>query len=166
MQDEPLQVVRSVAVKSIMCNQHKHEQVLLSSPLLSSPLLSSPFLSSPLLSSPLLSSPLLSSLLLSSQGKVRPQAETDCVQHLSNQLRRHRRHRRVTNSQQHRAALRRIRQLQQTVGYLLCLIHRLYVWFDKKNPKGQLVKLRTYISVIFVGTIVNSVMTMPSQAIG
>lgn len=47
-------------------------------------------------------------------GKVRPQAETDCVQHLSNQLRRHRRHRRVTNSQQHRAALRRIRQLQQT----------------------------------------------------
>uniref|UniRef100_A0A8D2ZRP9 Laminin, beta 2-like n=1 Tax=Scophthalmus maximus TaxID=52904 RepID=A0A8D2ZRP9_SCOMX len=47
-------------------------------------------------------------------GQVRPQAETDCVQHLSNQLRRHRRHRRVTNSQQHRAALRRIRQLQQT----------------------------------------------------
>ncbi|XP_035015327.1 laminin subunit beta-2 [Hippoglossus stenolepis] len=47
-------------------------------------------------------------------GKVRPQAETDCVQHLSNQLRRHRRHRRITNSQQHRAALRRIRQLQQT----------------------------------------------------
>ncbi|XP_034394038.1 laminin subunit beta-2 [Cyclopterus lumpus] len=47
-------------------------------------------------------------------GKVRPQAETDCVQHLSNQLRRHRRHRRTSNSQQHRAALRRIRQLQQT----------------------------------------------------
>ncbi|XP_060930658.1 laminin subunit beta-2 [Limanda limanda] len=47
-------------------------------------------------------------------GKVRPQAETDCVQHLSNQLRRHRRHRRISNSQQHRAALRRIRQLQQT----------------------------------------------------
>ncbi|TMS16035.1 Laminin subunit beta-1, partial [Larimichthys crocea] len=47
-------------------------------------------------------------------GKVRPQAETDCVQHLSNQLRRNRRHRRITNSQQHRAALRRIRQLQQT----------------------------------------------------
>uniref|UniRef100_A0A4W6G241 Laminin, beta 2-like n=1 Tax=Lates calcarifer TaxID=8187 RepID=A0A4W6G241_LATCA len=47
-------------------------------------------------------------------GKLRPQAETDCVQHLSNQLRRHRRHRRITNSQQHRAALRRIRQLQQT----------------------------------------------------
>ncbi|XP_034074333.1 laminin subunit beta-2 [Gymnodraco acuticeps] len=47
-------------------------------------------------------------------GKVRPQAETDCVQHLSNQLRRHRRHRRITNSQQHRSALRRIRQLQQT----------------------------------------------------
>lgn len=60
--------------------------------------------------------PLLSSL---SQGKVRPQAETDCVQHLSNQLRRHRRHRRVTNSQQHRAALRRIRQLQQTVHVVL-----------------------------------------------
>ncbi|XP_068606555.1 laminin subunit beta-1 [Brachionichthys hirsutus] len=47
-------------------------------------------------------------------GKVRPQAETDCVQHLSNQLRRHRRHRHVPDSQQHRAALRRIRQLQQT----------------------------------------------------
>ncbi|XP_037334341.2 laminin subunit beta-2 [Pungitius pungitius] len=47
-------------------------------------------------------------------GKVRPQAETDCVQHLSNQLRRHRRHHRISNSQQHRAALRRIRQLQQT----------------------------------------------------
>ncbi|XP_062248507.1 laminin subunit beta-1 [Platichthys flesus] len=47
-------------------------------------------------------------------GKVRPQAETDCVQHLSNQLRRHRRHHRIPNSQQHRAALRRIRQLQQT----------------------------------------------------
>ncbi|XP_058498691.1 laminin subunit beta-2 [Solea solea] len=47
-------------------------------------------------------------------GKVRPQAETDCVEHLSNQLRRHRRHRRITDSQQHRAALRRIRQLQQT----------------------------------------------------
>uniref|UniRef100_A0A665WE32 Laminin subunit beta-2-like n=1 Tax=Echeneis naucrates TaxID=173247 RepID=A0A665WE32_ECHNA len=55
--------------------------------------------------------------LFSSQGKVRPQAETDCVQHLSSQLRRHRRHRRhgqITNSHQHRAALRRIRQLQQT----------------------------------------------------
>ncbi|XP_069025233.1 laminin subunit beta-1 [Embiotoca jacksoni] len=47
-------------------------------------------------------------------GKVRPQATNDCVQHLSNQLRRHRRHRRITNSQQHQAALRRIRQLQQT----------------------------------------------------
>ncbi|XP_037130494.1 laminin subunit beta-2 [Syngnathus acus] len=47
-------------------------------------------------------------------GKVRPQAETDCVQHLNNQLRRHRRHRRIANPQQHRAALRRIRQLQQT----------------------------------------------------
>lgn len=54
-------------------------------------------------------------LFLSSQGKVRPQAENDCVQHLSNQLRRHRRHRQITSSQQHRAALRRIRQLQQTV---------------------------------------------------
>ncbi|XP_061621813.1 laminin subunit beta-2 [Phyllopteryx taeniolatus] len=47
-------------------------------------------------------------------GKVRPQAETDCVQHLNNQLRRHRRHRRMADPQQHRAALRRIRQLQQT----------------------------------------------------
>lgn len=55
------------------------------------------------------------------QGKVRPQAETDCVQHLSNQLRRHRRHRHITNSQQHRAALRRIRQLQQTVRCSLCI---------------------------------------------
>ncbi|XP_028308812.1 laminin subunit beta-2 isoform X2 [Gouania willdenowi] len=47
-------------------------------------------------------------------GKVRPQATNDCVQHLNNQLRRHRRHRRIANSQQHQAALRRIRQLQQT----------------------------------------------------
>uniref|UniRef100_A0A667ZMI4 Laminin, beta 2-like n=1 Tax=Myripristis murdjan TaxID=586833 RepID=A0A667ZMI4_9TELE len=47
-------------------------------------------------------------------GKPRPQAEIDCVQHLNNQLRRHRRHRRIATSQQQRAALRRIRQLQQT----------------------------------------------------
>ncbi|XP_056896731.1 laminin subunit beta-2 isoform X1 [Takifugu flavidus] len=47
-------------------------------------------------------------------GKVRPQAETDCVQHLSNQLRRHRYHRHITSLRQQRVALRRIRQLQQT----------------------------------------------------
>ncbi|XP_047459285.1 laminin subunit beta-2 isoform X2 [Mugil cephalus] len=47
-------------------------------------------------------------------GQIRPQATNDCVQQLSNQLRRHRRHRRITKSQQHQAALRRIRQLQQT----------------------------------------------------
>ncbi|CAN9515951.1 unnamed protein product [Ophioblennius macclurei] len=47
-------------------------------------------------------------------GNIRPQATNDCVQHLSNQLRRHRRHRRITSLQQHKAALRRIRQLQQT----------------------------------------------------
>lgn len=47
-------------------------------------------------------------------GKLRPQADTDCVEHLSNQLRRHRRHRRMENLKQHRAALRRIRQLRQT----------------------------------------------------
>ncbi|XP_030624313.1 laminin subunit beta-2 [Chanos chanos] len=47
-------------------------------------------------------------------GKPRPQAETDCVEHLNNQLRRHRRHRRIATAQQQRAALRRIRQLQQT----------------------------------------------------
>ncbi|TRY90633.1 hypothetical protein DNTS_003700 [Danionella cerebrum] len=45
-------------------------------------------------------------------GSPRPQAETDCVQHLNNQLRRQRRHRRIARQQ--RAALRRIRQLQQT----------------------------------------------------
>ncbi|KAM8864102.1 laminin subunit beta-1 isoform 3-T5 [Spinachia spinachia] len=98
---------------------------VVSSPLVSSLLPSSP---SPVVSSPLASSLiyhpplfpssrshlLLSRCLPSSQGKVRPQAETDCVQHLSNQLRRHRRHHRISNSQQHRAALRRIRQLQQT----------------------------------------------------
>lgn len=49
------------------------------------------------------------------QGQVRQQATNDCVQHLSNQLRRHRRHRNIAKSQQHQAALRRIRQLQQTV---------------------------------------------------
>ncbi|XP_071205207.1 laminin subunit beta-1-like [Salvelinus alpinus] len=47
-------------------------------------------------------------------GKARPQAEVDCVEHLNNQLRRHRRHQRIANAQQQRAALRRIRQLQQT----------------------------------------------------
>ncbi|XP_041860156.1 laminin subunit beta-1 [Melanotaenia boesemani] len=47
-------------------------------------------------------------------GKVRPQASDDCIQHLSNQARRHRRHGRISSSQQHQAALRRIRQLQQT----------------------------------------------------
>ncbi|KAK7883982.1 hypothetical protein WMY93_027105 [Mugilogobius chulae] len=47
-------------------------------------------------------------------GKVLPQADTDCVQHLSEQLRRHRRHRRLESLQQDRAALRRIRQLRQT----------------------------------------------------
>ncbi|KAM9750902.1 laminin subunit beta-1 isoform 1-T2 [Menidia menidia] len=47
-------------------------------------------------------------------GKVRPQASDDCIQHLNNQARRHRRHGRISSSQQHQAALRRIRQLQQT----------------------------------------------------
>ncbi|XP_045065518.1 laminin subunit beta-2-like [Coregonus clupeaformis] len=47
-------------------------------------------------------------------GKARPQAEVDCVEHLNNQLRRHRRHQRIASAQQQRAALRRIRQLQQT----------------------------------------------------
>ncbi|XP_017266844.1 laminin subunit beta-1 [Kryptolebias marmoratus] len=47
-------------------------------------------------------------------GKVRPQAADDCIQHLNNQARRHRRHRRISSSQQNQAALRRIRQLQQT----------------------------------------------------
>ncbi|KAI1892887.1 hypothetical protein AGOR_G00138150 [Albula goreensis] len=47
-------------------------------------------------------------------GRARPQAETDCVEQLNNQLRRHRRHRRIAAAQQQRAALRRIRQLQQT----------------------------------------------------
>ncbi|KAI7793829.1 laminin subunit beta-2 [Triplophysa rosa] len=55
-------------------------------------------------------------------GKVRPQAETDCVQHLNNQLRRHRRHRRIATTQQQRAALRRIRQLQQTPS--VSTVHR------------------------------------------
>uniref|UniRef100_A0A8C1T9L1 Laminin, beta 2-like n=1 Tax=Cyprinus carpio TaxID=7962 RepID=A0A8C1T9L1_CYPCA len=49
-------------------------------------------------------------------GNPRPQAETDCVQHLNNQLRRNRRHHRRHIAQQQRAALRRIRQLQQTVS--------------------------------------------------
>ncbi|XP_046869736.1 LOW QUALITY PROTEIN: laminin subunit beta-2 [Hypomesus transpacificus] len=47
-------------------------------------------------------------------GKARPQAEVDCVEHLNNQLRRHRRHRHNATAHQERAALRRIRQLQQT----------------------------------------------------
>ncbi|XP_072569193.1 laminin subunit beta-1 isoform X1 [Paramormyrops kingsleyae] len=46
-------------------------------------------------------------------GHPRPKAEVDCVQHLNNQLQRHRRHRRIASMQQQRAALRRIRQLQQ-----------------------------------------------------
>ncbi|TSM04853.1 Laminin subunit beta-2 [Bagarius yarrelli] len=45
-------------------------------------------------------------------GKAKPAAITNCAEHLSNQLRRHRRHRHIT--QQQKAALRRIRQLQQT----------------------------------------------------
>nr|XP_055044545.1 laminin subunit beta-2 [Misgurnus anguillicaudatus] len=55
-------------------------------------------------------------------GKPRPQAETDCVQHLNNQLRRQRRHRRIATAQQQRAALRRIRQLQQTPS--VSTVHR------------------------------------------
>uniref|UniRef100_W5N6F6 Laminin subunit beta-2 n=1 Tax=Lepisosteus oculatus TaxID=7918 RepID=W5N6F6_LEPOC len=55
-------------------------------------------------------------------GKPRPKAETDCVEHLNNQLRRHRRHRRIANAQQQRAALRRIRQLQQTPD--VKIVHR------------------------------------------
>ena len=51
------------------------------------------------------------------QGKVRPQASDDCIQHLSNQARRHRRHGRISSSQQHQAVLRRIRQLQKTVWF-------------------------------------------------
>ncbi|KAM9785727.1 laminin subunit beta-1 [Neosynchiropus ocellatus] len=58
-------------------------------------------------------------------GQVRPQAETDCVEHLNNQLKRHRRHRRISNSQQHRAALRRIRQLQQTPD--VRVVHREHI---------------------------------------
>uniref|UniRef100_A0A7N9ARS4 Laminin subunit beta-1 n=1 Tax=Mastacembelus armatus TaxID=205130 RepID=A0A7N9ARS4_9TELE len=50
-------------------------------------------------------------------GKVRPNADTDCVEHLSNQLRRHRRHHRISNMQQHHAALTRIRQLRQTPDF-------------------------------------------------
>ncbi|XP_053338679.1 laminin subunit beta-1 [Clarias gariepinus] len=44
-------------------------------------------------------------------GTPRPLAVNECAQHLSNQLRRLKRHRHIT--QQQRAALRRIRQLQQ-----------------------------------------------------
>ncbi|KAL4655406.1 laminin subunit beta-2-like isoform X1 [Arapaima gigas] len=46
-------------------------------------------------------------------GRPRPKAEVDCVEHFNNLLRRHRRHRRIAAAQQQRAALRRIRQLQQ-----------------------------------------------------
>ncbi|KAG9269610.1 laminin subunit beta-1 [Astyanax mexicanus] len=45
-------------------------------------------------------------------GKPRPQAGNNCAEHLNNQLKRHKRHRHI--AQQQRAALRRIRQLQQT----------------------------------------------------
>ncbi|KAB5546301.1 hypothetical protein PHYPO_G00070480 [Pangasianodon hypophthalmus] len=45
-------------------------------------------------------------------GKPRPLVINDCTQHFNNQLRRHRRHQHITPQQ--RAALRRIRQLQQT----------------------------------------------------
>ncbi|XP_043080121.1 laminin subunit beta-2 [Puntigrus tetrazona] len=55
-------------------------------------------------------------------GNPRPQAETDCVQHLNNQLRRNRRHHRRHIAQQQRAALRRIRQLQQTPS--VSTVHR------------------------------------------
>ncbi|XP_073678938.1 laminin subunit beta-1 [Garra rufa] len=54
-------------------------------------------------------------------GNPRPQAETDCVQHLNNQLRKRRHHRRHI-AQQQRAALRRIRQLQQTPS--VSTVHR------------------------------------------
>uniref|UniRef100_A0A3Q3JUR0 Laminin, beta 2-like n=1 Tax=Monopterus albus TaxID=43700 RepID=A0A3Q3JUR0_MONAL len=55
-------------------------------------------------------------------GKVRPKADTDCVEHLNNQLRRHRRHRRVTSPQQHHAALTRIHELRQTPD--VTVVHR------------------------------------------
>ncbi|XP_062396596.1 laminin subunit beta-2 [Sardina pilchardus] len=58
-------------------------------------------------------------------GRPRPQAETDCVEQLNNQLRRNRRHRRIATAQQQRRQhseasataqrkIRQIRQLQQT----------------------------------------------------
>ncbi|XP_031421824.1 laminin subunit beta-1 [Clupea harengus] len=49
-------------------------------------------------------------------GKRRPDADTDCVEQLNNQLRRrrHDRHHRIASAHQKRAALRRLRQLQQT----------------------------------------------------
>uniref|UniRef100_A0A8C9RWJ6 Laminin, beta 2-like n=1 Tax=Scleropages formosus TaxID=113540 RepID=A0A8C9RWJ6_SCLFO len=55
-------------------------------------------------------------------GRPRPKAEIDCVEHFNNQLRRHRRHRHVAAAQQQRAALRRIRQLQQTPD--VKIVHR------------------------------------------
>ncbi|XP_016138604.1 laminin subunit beta-1-like [Sinocyclocheilus grahami] len=55
-------------------------------------------------------------------GNPRPQAETDCVQHLNNQLRRNRRHHHRHIAQQQRATLRRIRQLQQTPS--VSTVHR------------------------------------------
>ncbi|KAL7859957.1 hypothetical protein SRHO_G00151040 [Serrasalmus rhombeus] len=53
-------------------------------------------------------------------GNPRPQAVNNCAEHLNNQLRRHKRHRRI--AQQQRAALRRIRQLQQTPDVMT--VHR------------------------------------------
>ncbi|XP_066526394.1 laminin subunit beta-1 [Hoplias malabaricus] len=53
-------------------------------------------------------------------GNPRPQAGSNCAEHLNNQLRRHKRHRRIV--QQQRAALRRIRQLQQTPDVMT--VHR------------------------------------------
>lgn len=72
------------------------------------------------------------------QGQVRQQATNDCVQHLSNQLRRHRRHRNIPKSQQHQAALRRIRQLQQTVWFLfLLLTYSFNFWFVKTPNRNR-----------------------------
>ncbi|KAI4902331.1 hypothetical protein NFI96_018366 [Prochilodus magdalenae] len=53
-------------------------------------------------------------------GSPRPQAVNNCAEQLNNQLRRHKRHRRI--AQQQRAALRRIRQLQQTPDVMT--VHR------------------------------------------
>lgn len=78
-------------------------------------------------------------LISAPKGHPRPKAEVDCVQHLNNQLQRHRRHRRIASMQQQRAALRRIRQLQQKVTLSLvcvpcsslindCLYYKAYYW--------------------------------------